>query len=824
MGTKTNQIATEAEAKAIGSSTGAVIPNMCVTKIRATALLCAVDTSTINYEDNQLVRYQDLSASNTVKLYLDVSSSLFVSSSFNGNIQVAIQDVATKIQTVIYLNGSTTSSHPMNLTPDKKYKIIITPTNVSLANGKYLVESYNVQRYSNSSTIVTTTDSFTAPNYDCKLMLLTGAKYLKVNLTYNFDTHITEFNAKTPYHNEQTIANSGYVDHIIYKDNFTISGKADDFYDLKCVRGQAGGSTVNFNVSTNRYNNFNTTLEAYKNEQYVTINTSENDEYEDTDHSELISILSVANSTAQRHLSLTKVTETGAHVRTPDNTYRQIFDFTEQGDVQNGTYFESTTAAKYDFSNTVLPMYNANDGTVDMNCVYTDVPGYSSILFAVPLVYYDVELTSIRIVPCAWSDHSNSFVMMNSEGGLQDEGTLFSDILSHPRQHYTIYNTKRYLDCDFDETLEHVLCRYVYEGFIPKYASADELSDINNDDDPAKYLCNMIAIQLTYGNNETDYFCVLYRYDQDSFNPFDSVGVSPIPNKRYEQGTISSSVYYNAQDIPFVCQDLVTAYSHYTHLLDKQPFQSQYMDFDANVGIFQFGELCDFDESNLQEGFAKQSGDLLWGFRITVPKLNEDLMNDIIINLRLGNFNILGPGGADVCKTRYELAEWIDYGNGTGFFNENASVYNAWMFSQCGISNVNLADATDQWSSGEQQNQCISVHCNNNENAFYVVFNITGMYRSGLIFDRIYERLISANNDYFSLLFTVSSGGRTWACINHLLPEIITSSNYYIDGAMRSVHAMLHEQIDYGSCFEGDIEIRTMNGESFNGILFKQHD
>lgn len=57
--------------------------NECVTKIRATALLCAVDTSTINYEDNQLVRYQDLSAPNTVKLYLDISSSLFVSTNFS---------------------------------------------------------------------------------------------------------------------------------------------------------------------------------------------------------------------------------------------------------------------------------------------------------------------------------------------------------------------------------------------------------------------------------------------------------------------------------------------------------------------------------------------------------------------------------------------------------------------------------------------------------------------------------------------------------------------------------------------------------------------
>lgn len=96
------------------------------------------------------------------------------------------------------------------------------------------------------------------------------------------------------------------------------------------------------------------------------------------------------------------------------------------------------------------------------------------------------------------------------------------------------------------------------------------------------------------------------------------------------------------------------------------------------------------------------------------------------------------------------------------------------------------------------------------------------MYRSGLIFDRIYEHLISANNDYFSLLFTVSSGGRTWACMNHLLPENVMS--YNIDGAIRSVHWMLQNQTTYGSNFEGDIGIKTMNGESFNGILFKQRD
>lgn len=37
MCTIVNQIATEAEAKAIGSSTDKVTPNKCVTKIRATA-------------------------------------------------------------------------------------------------------------------------------------------------------------------------------------------------------------------------------------------------------------------------------------------------------------------------------------------------------------------------------------------------------------------------------------------------------------------------------------------------------------------------------------------------------------------------------------------------------------------------------------------------------------------------------------------------------------------------------------------------------------------------------------------------------------------
>ena len=58
MGQLTNQIATEAEARAVGGSSAIITNLLCVTKTRAIALGCKVSGT---YETNQLVRYSDLS-------------------------------------------------------------------------------------------------------------------------------------------------------------------------------------------------------------------------------------------------------------------------------------------------------------------------------------------------------------------------------------------------------------------------------------------------------------------------------------------------------------------------------------------------------------------------------------------------------------------------------------------------------------------------------------------------------------------------------------------------------------------------------------------
>lgn len=75
MGQATNQIATEAEAKTIGGSTGSVTTNLCVIKSRATALGCSVSGS---YADNQLVMFSDLSKAwtrpTTLKIYYGLGS------------------------------------------------------------------------------------------------------------------------------------------------------------------------------------------------------------------------------------------------------------------------------------------------------------------------------------------------------------------------------------------------------------------------------------------------------------------------------------------------------------------------------------------------------------------------------------------------------------------------------------------------------------------------------------------------------------------------------------------------------------------------------
>lgn len=58
MGKLTNQIATEAEAKTVGSASIGITTNLCCIKSRAIALNCKVAS---NYADNQLVMFSDLS-------------------------------------------------------------------------------------------------------------------------------------------------------------------------------------------------------------------------------------------------------------------------------------------------------------------------------------------------------------------------------------------------------------------------------------------------------------------------------------------------------------------------------------------------------------------------------------------------------------------------------------------------------------------------------------------------------------------------------------------------------------------------------------------
>lgn len=55
MGKLTNQIATEAEAKSVGSASIGITTNLCCIKSRAIALNCKVAS---NYADNQLVMTQ----------------------------------------------------------------------------------------------------------------------------------------------------------------------------------------------------------------------------------------------------------------------------------------------------------------------------------------------------------------------------------------------------------------------------------------------------------------------------------------------------------------------------------------------------------------------------------------------------------------------------------------------------------------------------------------------------------------------------------------------------------------------------------------------
>lgn len=800
MGNKTNQIATQLEAKTIGGGNINITNNKCVTKASAIALLCEVDSSKINYTDNQLVRYQDLSSTNVVRIYLGDTSSL---SNFDGRITVNIINNTKKKTTIL------TSSSPVACNAGDNISIEIVPTG-NLSTGKYYVSKYDVVGKNNLNS-VTSNSSFTMPGYDCMLNLLSGQKYTAKNLTYIFDDKITLF-SETPYHISQQ-KTTGNTDQIIYKDNFTISGSLVDFYKIKSCIYQYGSKKLTYAINIDENFDYSKTFQAYDANQSITLSSApQNEDLHLRNESELC-IISIGNSTAQRHLSLTcPETTSETFVRTPDNTYRQTLNFASMNTYENRE-FAVPEASRYDFTSTCLD--RANNGPENLPCVYTDMPNIAYITFAVPITNFDSELSSISIYPCCWSNESSSFVVKNSENGIPDSGIIFEDIINNPSQTHSM-NDGSYcgLSCDFDETPMYVICKYYYvDTNIIKTMSQESFDTLNNDQDSSKNVINLFGIQMTYGSSTTNAYCVLYKYLQDKYNPFDSCEIIPIDNYKYINGYFDVSKLQQIHDIPCIYQDLGTS-TRYTHLLDGAPSGSNYVDFDANVGIYQFGRLV-MDVQNLQNDFSYQTDDYMWGFKIYVPQINEDI-GDIIINLRLGNFNKLGD-----YNMRYELLDWNDTANGDGFFDDSSASYNGCSaFTTGGIVNLNLKSFCDEWYCDEP-NECLSIHFNSDENCYYVVFNITGMYRKGLIYDSVYEHLISTQNDYYSLLFTCSSGGRTWACMNHLLPEVLLQNN--IDGVLRPISSLLntYAQLNIGSNFSEDIEVKTMNDEiAFNGSLF----
>ena len=644
------------------------------------------------------------------------------------------------------------------------------------------------------------------PNYDCVLNLLSGQNYNANKLTYKRNEYINSLYSTTPYHSIIE-KRDGDIDDIIYRDTFKISGYISDFCTLQYEHYINGTTPSPTAISTNnRY--YEMELTALNGNQTISLLGVPNNEFVNNGSKDYITILSVDSSTAQRCLSLTSVAINNAYIRTPDHTLMHQFYF---ANCKKNIYsFEETEKLDTKMDEYAQFVVQANNACADLPCVYGDTLNQAGITFAIPIHQSSNALSELLIIPCCWSPRQSDFIIKYPD---DKDKFVFTDIISNRSQIKTFSKdgATASLLCDFDIDNNILLCKYVYYNakftdFFDK-ATIDDIYNFSQTSDSTA-LANMFAIQPYYGTKTSECYCILYKY---TFNPFEYCKISPIKTARYFNGSFMDAEQY-IHDIPYIYQNLNNDFT--THNLDKLPAGSNYMDFDANVGIYQFGRLADseIDDTCIQKNFVYAADDLLWGFAIKPPKIGTN----IIVNFRLGNFTIRGD-----YKSRYELADWLDYGEGTAFFNSKSSVFDAHpCFKTSGLINCNIYNACDIWDS-DFKNECISIHYNKDSICYYVLFNLSGMNRINLISDDIYKILLSPQNNYFSLLFTCNASGRTWACINHLLPDN-SFTNTYIDGTPRIIgYFNKLNVLKKASCFDRDIHIFDGAGNEFcKGTLF----
>lgn len=147
LGTLTNQIADELEAKTIGKSSSSVVENKQVTKSKAVSLGCTVKGT---YKDNQCTKYSDLSSTSAPSQY---------------TIGIDSNQQSTTLAIKVKLTPSGGSA--TTITGSQTLKITAgTTVSISITRENYTLLSWEL-RYGNTSIAKGTATSFAMPSANC---------------------------------------------------------------------------------------------------------------------------------------------------------------------------------------------------------------------------------------------------------------------------------------------------------------------------------------------------------------------------------------------------------------------------------------------------------------------------------------------------------------------------------------------------------------------------------------------------------------------------------------------------------------------------------
>ncbi len=694
MGKGTNQIATEAEAKAIGGATASVTTDKCTTKTRATALGCTVSGS---YQNNQTVKYSDLSKSVLDPFYTITWKNY---SSHNTYIDVLVNGEPIKNSTLSFKKST-------SITITFRYYIVNAQTRK--------VSNWQLQN-SSGTVLGTYTSSYTFNiTQNVQIYLSSVTYYTSKTITFSIGEGV-EVRCKT--------LNGEFVTK---ENNNTATSCYEDKVELEITDNLGYQHTTSFSPSIPGASDTGFTMP--NSDVTITIETSTIDDTPaDGDQYDDIVVLSIPNSVGYRTFTTLIINESA--YRTCSNSVSH-FDHSRGGLLQET--FESA-------SGNLVYEYPEFEGSIEYDPYTIAVSTfYPSFLFKIPRVVDNDEINKLRIIPCCWSSEYGTYSPMVDPNFLNNDmmvtlGNSGTCTIEYPGNNNTNKRSfKCYFDWDFDENY----------GTLIYYSFSPDLSYNDSGQIECFSIPNRFCIELLKENNETlSRVFVDINYENQGANFNNVIDMSPIDGM-----SVYTSSDYSSSDLPVTCIYNTGGVPVTTHKLDYRKLGMNMFYEDQGIHFVRPGMLDNivnimgnkYSDFTIPNSFSYDTSHKGYAFRVKFPKEKTEPYE---IKMRLAIGMLIPVSGSNNKKYVWDYFEHTDF-NATDRYGSSDGFINISFWSLTGENSVTVL--TDYDMSVGSAPMSIVMHKNSSNIYADILVDLDNFVTVGLFDSQTYGEIMGSS-------------------------------------------------------------------------------